>query len=90
MDTREEEIRSGDQTSVLAKATNRLALSILTARYGLIDDLELDVHFPFVGYAEQEVDFRLGRRQTTNARGIGDVRGTLRYRSGTNKVPGRM
>ena len=91
MDTGDE-LRSIDGSiAVPAKITNRSVLPTLIARYGLVNDLELDVEIPFFGYAEEKADFRVERIQTTagiiqierirtiDDQGLGDIVGRLRY-----------
>lgn len=64
------------------KFSGRVVDTSLLARYGLADDLELDLTVPY-GYVEQELDFRpfdvpnQVRRQ--NDIGIGDIGAALRY-----------
>lgn len=91
MDTREE-LRSVDGSiAVPAEITNRSVFPTLIVRYGLLNNLELDVEIPFFGYAEEETDFRVERIQTTEGiieierirtiddQGLGDITGRLRY-----------
>jgi Putative MetA-pathway of phenol degradation len=61
----------------LAEVTTRLASWSAIARYGLIDNLELDLVIPF-GYAEQQVDFGFATARTDDF-GLGDIAGRLRY-----------
>jgi hypothetical protein len=91
MDTREE-LRSVDGSiAVPAEITNRSVLPTLIVRYGLVNNLELDVEIPFFGYAEEETDFRvegiqtmegiiqIERIRTIDDQGLGDIVGRLRY-----------
>ena len=66
-----------DDTRDLATITTRLISWSVIARYGLIDNLELDLIIPF-GYAKQEVDLGFTRSSTDDF-GLGDIAGRLRY-----------
>ena len=66
-----------DNIRDLATITTRLVSWSLIARYGLIDNLELDLIIPF-GYAKQEVDLGFTRSSTDDL-GLGDIAGRLRY-----------
>ena len=66
-----------DDTRDLATVTTRLVSWSVIARYGLIDNLELDLIIPF-GYAKQEVDLGFTRSSTDDF-GLGDIAGRLRY-----------
>jgi Putative MetA-pathway of phenol degradation len=74
--TRDEFVRS-DGGVALVKRTNRTVSSTFIPRYGIIDGLELDLAIPF-GYAEEELDFGVGRSRTDDF-GLGDIAGRLRY-----------
>ena len=60
------------------KTSRRFLDNILLARFGLANGLELDVSVPFYIRAEQNTDFGLVR-VPTQAEGVGDVSGALRY-----------
>jgi Putative MetA-pathway of phenol degradation len=74
--TRDEFVRS-DGGVALIKRTNRTVSTTFIPRYGIIDGLELDLAIPF-GYAEEELDFGVGRSRTDDF-GLGDIAGRLRY-----------
>ena len=76
-DTQETFLRSG-ANAAFAKLTKRTFLPSLTIRYGLINDLELDLLVPFYGYSEQKIDVGAARQQISDD-GIGDVAGLVRY-----------
>ena len=59
------------------KITNRAGFATLTARVGLLRDLQFDVTLP-IGAAKQEVDVGAVRLRTDDE-GLGDVTGRLRY-----------
>jgi hypothetical protein len=61
----------------LAEVTNWSVTTFLIPRYGLLDNLELDVEIPF-GWAEQELDFGTTRSRTSDVN-VGDIAATLRY-----------
>lgn len=67
---------------VAPKFITRSVDASLIARYGLADDLELNLAVPY-GYIEQEQDFRPFRVPTavrrTDSVGIGDISWALRY-----------
>jgi hypothetical protein len=75
-DTRDVFVESGAGVG-LAKVRTRFVESALIARYGLLNNLELDLRIPFV-YGNQEIDSGASRRHTDQA-GLGDVSGSLRY-----------
>jgi Putative MetA-pathway of phenol degradation len=91
MDTGDELRTVVGSIAVPAKITNRSVFTTLIARYGLVNDLELDVEIPFFGYAEEKIDFRVERIQTMEGirqierirtiddQGLGDIAGRLRY-----------
>jgi hypothetical protein len=60
-----------------AKITVNSVNPILTLRYNLIDNLELDVNIPFVAVRRQ-IDFGVTRIHT-DEQGLGDISGALRY-----------
>jgi Putative MetA-pathway of phenol degradation len=66
-----------DDTRELVTITTQLVSWSVIARYGLIDNLELDLIIPF-GYAEQEIDLGFARSRTDDF-GLGDIAGRLRY-----------
>lgn len=75
-DQRDTLIRA-DSGSALARTDSRSVDTALIARYGLLNDLELDVRIPFI-YAEQEV--HLGATIVrTHDEGIGDIAAGLKY-----------
>ncbi len=74
--TRQEFVRS-DGGVAFIKRTNRTVTTTFIPRYGIIDGLELALAIPF-GYAEQEINFGVGRSRTDDF-GLGDIAGTLRY-----------
>jgi hypothetical protein len=76
-DTKETFLGSGANT-VFAKVTKRTVLPNLTLRYGLVNDLELDLLLPFYGYAEQKIDVGLVRPRMSDD-GLGDIAGLVRY-----------
>jgi hypothetical protein len=75
-DTDEEFIRVG-ALRPLAKITNRGGFATLTARVGLLRDVQFDLTLP-IGVAKQEIDVG-ARRLRTDEAGLGDVTGRLRY-----------
>jgi hypothetical protein len=91
MDTGDELRTVVGSIAVPAKITNRSVFTTLIVRYGLVNDLELDLEIPFFGYAEEKADFRVERIQTTagiiqierirtrDDQGLGDIAGRLRY-----------
>jgi len=79
LDTKETFLRSGADTAV-AKLTKRTGLPSLTMRYGLVNDLELDMVLPFYGFSEQEIDVETARRRIrVRDHGLGDITGLVRY-----------
>jgi Putative MetA-pathway of phenol degradation len=64
-------------TRVFAQIQNTQAFGTAIGRYGLIDDLELDLIIPF-GYAQQELESGFTSSRT-DAFGLGDIAGRLRY-----------
>jgi hypothetical protein len=76
-DTKETFLRS-DTNTVFAKLTKRIGLPSLIIRYGLVNDLELDLLLPFYGYAEQKIDVGTAR-QLISDDGLGDIAGLVRY-----------
>jgi len=76
-DTQETFLRSGTNVA-FAKLTKRTFLPNLTVRYGLLNDLELDLLAPFYGYAEQTIDVGTARQRTSD-NGPGDIAGLVRY-----------
>jgi hypothetical protein len=74
--TRDDFVRV-DDFRALSKITNRLVSWSAIARYGLIDNLELDLVIPF-GYAEQDIDLGFARSRTDDF-GLGDIAGRVRY-----------
>jgi outer membrane putative beta-barrel porin/alpha-amylase len=76
-DTNDTFLRSGPDT-VFAKLTKRTFIPSLTLRYGLVNDLELDLLLPFYGYAEQKIDVGTARLRMSDA-GLGDIAGLVRY-----------
>jgi hypothetical protein len=66
-----------DNTRDLGTITTQLASWSVIARYGLIDNLELDLIIPF-GYAKQEVDLGFTSSSMDDF-GLGDIAGRLRY-----------
>lgn len=77
LDTKETFLRS-DTTPVFAKITKRIVLPSLTIRYGLVNDLELDIVLPFYGFAEQETNVGTARLRMRD-QGLGDITGLVRY-----------
>ena len=63
--TERDALISADSGTALARIENRTVETAFVARYGLLDDLELDFRIPFV-YAEQEV--RVGVTDSQDAR----------------------
>jgi len=76
-DTQETFLRS-DTNVAFAKLTKRTILPNLTLRYGLINDLEIDLLVPFYGYAEQKIDVGTARQRISDD-GAGDIAGLVRY-----------
>jgi len=76
-DTQETFLRSGTNIA-FAKLTKRTLLPNLTIRYGLVNNLEVDLLLPFYGYAEQEIDVGTARQRTSDD-GLGDMAGLVRY-----------
>ena len=76
-DTNDTFLRSGPDT-VFAKLTKRTFIPSLTLRYGLVNDIELDLLLPFYGYAEQKIDVGTARLRMSDA-GLGDIAGLVRY-----------
>jgi Putative MetA-pathway of phenol degradation len=76
-DTQETFLRSGANIAV-AKLTKRTFLPSLTLRYGLVNNLELDLLVPFYGYSEQEIDVGVARQRISDD-GPGDIAGLVRY-----------
>ena len=75
-DTDEEFISVG-ALRPLAKITNRGGFATLTARVGLLRDVQFDVTLP-IGVTKQEIDLGVARFRRDEA-GLGDVTGRLRY-----------
>jgi hypothetical protein len=73
----DEEFVSVGSLRPLAKITNRAGFAALTARVGLLRDLEFDVTLP-IGVAKQEIDAGVARRRRDDE-GLGDVTARLRY-----------
>jgi Putative MetA-pathway of phenol degradation len=67
-------VSSGTQ---LTKITTRSATALFIPRYGLLDNLELDLEIPS-GWAEQEIDLGVTRIHRSD-QGVGDIAGDLRY-----------
>jgi hypothetical protein len=66
-----------DSGRALARIESRSVEAALIARYGLLDDLELDLRIPFV-YAEQEVHGGLTDTRTDDE-GLGDIAAGAKY-----------
>jgi hypothetical protein len=75
-DSRDQFVGSGDAVA-LAEVRTRLIESTLIVRYGLLDDLEVNVRVPFV-WAEQEIDLGAARQRREDT-GLGDIAAALRY-----------
>ena len=78
-DTKETFLRS-DTNTVFAKITKSTVLPSLTIRYGLVNDLELDLLLPFYGFSEQEADLGTARLRISD-HGPGDIIGLVRYQA---------
>jgi hypothetical protein len=72
-DTRDEFLASG----ALAKQRTRVAEASLIARFGLLDNLEVDIRVPFVD-TSQEIDVGVTRVRTEDS-GLGDIGAGLKY-----------
>ena len=68
---------NASEARVFAKITNTQANWTVIGRYGLIDNLELDLIIPF-GYVEQELETEFASSRTDDF-GLGDIAGRLRY-----------
>ena len=75
-DTRDDFVVSGSAIG-FAKVLTRVAEASLVARYGLLNDLGVDLRVPFV-YASQEINLG-GTRLRKEDYGLGDVGGGLKY-----------
>jgi hypothetical protein len=78
-DTKDTFLRSVGRTLV-AQVTKRTVFPTLTLRYGLVNDLELDLLLPFYGYAEQKIDVGAARLRMSD-HGLGDIAGLVRYQA---------
>ena len=78
LDTKETFLRSAEGSVFVAKLTKRTILPVLTLRYGLVNDLELDIIAPFYGYSELETDLG-GAHQRISDSGPTDITGLVRY-----------
>lgn len=67
-----------DLNFAFSSARFRAAEATFIARYGVTDDLELDLDIPFL-YAEQELDFFGGGSADASDGGLDDVGAGLRY-----------
>jgi hypothetical protein len=73
----DEEFVSVGSLRSLAKITNRAGFATLTARVGLLRDLQFDVTLP-IGVAKREIDVGVARLRRDDE-GLGDITGRLRY-----------
>ena len=78
LDTKETFLRSAEGSVFVAKLTKRTILPVLTLRYGLVNNLELDIIAPFYGYSELETDLG-GAHQRRSDSGPTDITGLVRY-----------
>jgi hypothetical protein len=78
-DTKDTFLRSVGRTLV-AQVTKRTVFPTLTLRYGLVNDLELDLLLPFYGYSEQKIDVGAARLLMRD-HGLGDIAGLVRYQA---------
>jgi hypothetical protein len=78
LDTKDSFLRSAEGRVFVAKLTKRTILPILTLRYALVNDLELDIIAPFYGYSELETDLG-GAHQRISDSGPTDITGLVRY-----------
>ena len=78
-DKRQEFISIGAGQSTLIQSTRRFFDTTLFARAGILTDgLELDVIFPFLVHADQEIRLLSGSSSSSST-GIGDISAALRY-----------
>jgi hypothetical protein len=73
----DEQVISVGALRPLATVTNRGGFATLTARVGLLRDLQFDVAVP-IGVAKQEIEVGAAHLRTDDA-GLGDIVGRLRY-----------